>query len=102
MKIHRWYWAAVIEGTLLLTGSAMLQAQDTPPDGYVTRKEYEELKAELLAMKKELDTIKDKEAAPKLAQAEAPNIAAKTAASQESVTIADSHKQVAADVALPA
>ena len=45
---------------------AALRAQDETPDGYVTRKEYEELKTQLLAMKKELDTLKkEREVAPR-------------------------------------
>ena len=100
MKIHRCYWAVLIHGTLLLTTCSLLQAQNTTPEGYVTRKEYEELKAELLAMKREMDTIK-KQAAPKEAQAESPNIVSKAAASHQDQTLGDSHKQVASDVALP-
>ena len=100
MKIHRCYWAVLIHGTLLLTACSLLKAQDTTPEGYVTRKEYEELKAELLAMKREMDTIK-KQAAAKEAQAESPNIVSKPAASHQDQTLGDSHKQVASDVALP-
>jgi len=100
VKIHRCYWAVLIHGTLLLTACSLLKAQDTTPEGYVTRKEYEELKAELLAMKREMDTIK-KQAAPKEAQAESPNIVSKAAASHQDQTLGDSHKQVASDVALP-
>ena len=40
----------------------MARAQDTTTDGYVTRKEYEELKDQLLAMKKELDALKKEKA----------------------------------------
>ena len=56
MKIYRCYSAAIIQAALLTIVSA--RAQDTTTDGYVTRKEYDELKAELLAMKKELDALK--------------------------------------------
>jgi hypothetical protein len=59
--------AIPIESVLLTTGPNVVCAQDTPPDGYVTRREYEELKAQMLAMKKELDAIKKEReaAAPK-------------------------------------
>jgi hypothetical protein len=35
----------------------LARAQDSPSGGYVSRKEYEELKEQLVAMKKELDSI---------------------------------------------
>ena len=47
-----------IQSVLLTTLPDVICAQDAPPDGYVTRREYEELKAQMLAMKKELDAIK--------------------------------------------
>jgi hypothetical protein len=56
-----------IQSVLLTTLPDVICAQDAPPDGYVTRREYEELKAQMLAMKKELDAIKKEReaAAPK-------------------------------------
>ena len=65
MKIKRRYLAAIIH-TALLMASPLARAQDTATNGYVTRKEYEELRAQMLAMKKELDTLKkEKRAVPK-------------------------------------
>ena len=56
---------------------AALRAQDETPDGYVTRKEYEELKTELLALKKELDTLKkEREVAPTQKDHESQSVAA--------------------------
>jgi hypothetical protein len=56
-----------IQSVLLTTLPDVICAQDAPPDGYVTRREYEELKVQMLAMKKELDAIKKEReaAAPK-------------------------------------
>jgi len=83
VKIHRCYLAAIFQAAFLMIGSPVARAQDPTTDGYVTRKEYEELKAQMLAMKKELDALKqEKGAGPK----------------QESVeghAVADVHKQVA-------
>jgi hypothetical protein len=82
VKIRRCYLAAIVQTALLIIASPVARAQDTPTDGYVTRKEYEELKAQMLAMKKELDTIKkEKEAATKQE-------------SVESHAVADIHKEV--------
>ena len=65
------------------------RAQNTTTDGYVTRKEYEELKAQMLAMKKELDAIKKEKGT-------VPN--QETAQAQ---AVADMHKEVAPEVAPP-
>jgi hypothetical protein len=62
--IRRFYLLIMIQSTLLTTGPVIARAQDTMPDGYVTRKEYEELKAQMLAMKRELDTLKKEKEAP--------------------------------------
>ena len=62
MNIHRCYSAAIIQAALLTIASPVGRAQDTTTDGYVTRKEYEELKDQLLAMKKELDALKKEKA----------------------------------------
>ena len=91
-------WQLLIQGALLAIGACGCSRRDeTPTDGYVTRKEYEELKAQMLAMKKELDTIKkEREAAPKRESSESQAVAS-TASKQESPqsrTVSDTHKQV--------
>src|SRR5438128_3024430 len=89
MKNHRCFLAALIQAALLTIASPAARAQEPTTDGYVTRKEYDELKAQMLAMKKELDAIKkEREAAPKQEKAEARGVA-------------DVHKQVAPEVPLP-
>jgi hypothetical protein len=88
-KIRHYYLAALIQSALLMAAPAA-HAQDATTDGYVTRKEYEELKAQMLAMKKELDAIKkEKGAVPKPESAEGQ-------------AVADTHKEVAPEVAPPA
>jgi hypothetical protein len=88
-KIRHYYLAAVIQSALLTMASPAARAQDATTDGYVTRKEYEELKAQMLAMKKELDAIKkEKGAVPKQESAEGQ-------------AVADMHKEVAPEVAPP-
>jgi hypothetical protein len=85
--IRQFYLAMVIPSVLLTTAPAVVRAQDGTPEGYVTRKEYEELKAQMLAMKKELDAMKkEREAPPKQA-------------SSQSQAVADMHKQVAPETA---
>ncbi len=59
------------------------RAQEPTTDGYVTRKEYEKLKAQMLAMKQELDALKQE------------NAAVSKQASVESHAVADIHKEVA-------
>src|SRR5438128_12006076 len=82
--------AAIIQSALLVLACPVARAQSTATDGYVTRKEYEELKAQMLAMKKELDALKqEKGAAPKQESA-------------QSQTVADTHKQVATEAPPPA
>lgn len=88
-KVHRCYLAAVIQTAFLIMASPIARAQNATTDGYVTRKEYEELKAQMLAMKEELDTIKkEKGAIPKQE-------------STERRAVADVHKEVAPEVAPP-
>jgi len=58
MKVHRCFLAALIQAALLAMASPAAHAQEPTTDGYVTRKEYEDLKAQMLAMKKELDALK--------------------------------------------
>ena len=88
-KIRHYYLAAVIQSALLAVASPVARAQDATTDGYVTRKEYEELKAQMLAMKKELDAIKKEK-----------GVAAKQE-SAEGQAIADMHKEVAPPVVEP-
>jgi hypothetical protein len=62
-SMRRYRLAAIAQGALLVIAASAVRAEDPPAEGYVTRKEYEELKAQMLAMKKELDALK-KERAP--------------------------------------
>jgi hypothetical protein len=95
--IGRFYLLILVQSALLTIVPKGVSAEDaTPPDGYVTRKEYEELKTQLLSMKKELDAMKkDREEAPVPKQSNA-----------EDRVVVDAHKQVtpeaAPEVALPA
>ena len=101
MNIHRCYSAAIIQAALLTIASPVARAQDTTTDGYVTRKEYEELKDQLLAMKKELDALKkEKAVAPKQESHESQAVASTTSkqASPEGQPVSDVHKQVALPV----
>jgi hypothetical protein len=102
VNIHRCYSAAIIQAALLTIASPVARAQDTTTDGYVTRKEYEELKDQLLAMKKELDALKkEKAVAPKRESSESQAVA-DTAPKQDSPgsqAVGDSHKQIALPVA---
>jgi hypothetical protein len=102
VKIHRCYFAAIIQVTLLIIVSSIARAQNEAADGYVTRKEYEELKAQMLAMKKELDALKKERAmAPKQESSESQAVAG-TAPKQESPAGqvgAELHKEVALPVA---
>jgi hypothetical protein len=82
-NIQRYWLAAIIEGALLTLASPVARAQDTATDGYVTRKEYEELKIQMLAMKKELDALKQEKGAVSKQE------------SVESHAVADVHRQVA-------
>ena len=75
-KTRHNYLIAVIQ-TVLLAAVSPAHAQDATA-GYVTRQEYEELKAEMLALKKELASIKKEN---------------RTAAHEESA-----HEQAAADL----
>ena len=101
MNIHRCYSAAIIQAALLTIASPVTRAQDTTTNGYVTRKEYEELKDQLLAMKKELDALKkEKAVAPKQESHESQAVASTTSkqASPEGQPVSDVHKQVALPV----
>src|SRR5437660_9577276 len=83
---HYYYLAAIIQGVFIIA-SPVAQAQDTTTDGYVTRKEYEDLKAQMLAMKKELDALKKQRAV------------APEQASSQSQAVADTAKKVAPSAA---
>src|SRR5438105_1589573 len=75
------YSVVVILTSLLAIMSPIARAQDAS-DGYVTRKEYEELKEEMLALKKELAAIKkEKRAVPEEEKS-------------QSQAAADLHKQI--------
>ena len=82
MKIHRCSLAAIIQAAFIITSSPA-RGQDPATDGYVTRKEYEELKEQMLAMKKELDALKKEKGAVSKQE------------SVESRTVVDVHKEVA-------
>jgi hypothetical protein len=87
--IQPYYLAVIILSALLTMASPIAYAEDSTTDGYVTRKEYEELKAQMLAMKKKLEALENEKG---------------TARKQESVegqAVADVHKQVAPEVPLP-
>src|SRR5437867_11211470 len=85
-KVRRYYLAAVIQTALVILAVPVARAEEPATDGYVTRKEYDELKAQLLAMKKELDALKqEKGGVP-------------TRESVESHAVADVQKQVAPKV----
>src|SRR5438132_5278551 len=103
MKIHCRCSAAIIQAALLTIAAPVARAQDTTGDGYVTRKEYDELKAQLLAMKKELDALKNERAVtPKRESSESHTVAA-TAPKQESTgsqAVPDAYKQAAPEVPL--
>ena len=103
-KIRHYCLAAIIQGALLTVALPVARAENAAAEGYVTRKEYEELKAQMLAMKKELDAFKkEREAAQKQGNVQDQAIAQshKEVAPPESSrgqAVADMHKQVAAEV----
>jgi len=102
VKIYRCYSAAIIQAALLTIVS--VHAQDTPTDEFVTRKEYDELKAQLLAMKKELDALKkEKAVAPKRESSESQAVASTAPKPEgpEGQVADDSHKEVTPTVARP-
>ena len=100
MKIHRCFLAAIVQAAFIITSSAAI-AQDPATDGYVTRKEYEELKDQMLAMKKELDALKkERGTVSKQESAESRSVVdvhkevAPTPGNAESTAGADMHKEV--------
>ena len=105
MKIHRCSLAAIIQAGLIITSSAA-RGQEPAADGYVTRKEYEELKEQMLAMKKELDALKkEKGAVSKQESAESRTVVdvhkevAPTPGNAESTAQGDMHKEVSSTAA---
>jgi len=100
VKIRRCSLAAIVQAVLIIT-SSVARSQAPATDGYVTRKEYEELKDQLLAMKKELDALKkEKGAVSKQENAESRSVVdvhkevAPIAGNAESTATADMHKEV--------
>lgn len=89
-KIRHYCLAAVVQSALLALASPVVLAQNEATDGYVTRKEYDELKAQMLAMKKQLEALtKAKADVPKQEKMEEP-------------AVADMHKQVVPEATPPA
>jgi hypothetical protein len=87
---HVFLWIAA-ETIVLTIAPAAVRAENPTTDGYVTRKEYEELKAQLLAMKQELDALKkEKSAVPK------QESVAGRAVTDEDRAVANIHKEVVA------
>jgi hypothetical protein len=98
VKSRRCYLAALIQVIFLTIASPVGRAQDATTGGYVTRKEYEELKAQLLAMKKELDALKKERAVASKPEHPESQTVASAPPKPESVgdqAVTDSHKQVA-------
>ncbi|PYJ29628.1 MAG: hypothetical protein DMF24_02915 [Verrucomicrobia bacterium] len=102
-KIRRYSLAAIIQIIVLIMASSPTRAEDPTTDGYVTRKEYDELKAQLLAMKKELDTLKkEREAGPKQEHTERQVVVGPhEVAPSQGEAVADTHKQVATEAPPP-
>src|SRR5438552_16627315 len=102
-KIRRYSLAAIIQIIVLIMASSPTRAEDPTTDGYVTRKEYDELKAQLLAMKKELDTLKkEREAGPKREHTERQVVVGPhEVAPSQGEAVADTHKQVATEAPPP-
>jgi hypothetical protein len=99
-KIRRYCVAALIQGALLTVVSLVAHAEDATTDGYVTRKEYEELKAQMLAMKQELDALKKEKATASKQervenQAVAHNHEVAPPEGSQAQAVADTNKQVA-------
>ena len=106
MKIHRCFLAALIQAALLAIASPAARAEEPTTDGYVTRKEYEDLKAQMLAMKKELEALKKEkgevskqESAESHAVADVQKQVAPKQQTVESQVTGDMHKEVVAEPA---
>ena len=76
--------AALLQGAFFTLACPLVSAQETAGD-YVSRKEYEELKAELLAMKKELAGLKKSRQAESSSSSESPNTQAAVAEAGKTV-----------------
>ena len=106
-NIQHCYLLAIIEGAVLAVASPVAHAEDATTDGYVTRKEYEQLKVQMLAMKKELDALKtEREGAQKQGNVHGQAIAESrkevaTPESSQGQAVADTHKQVATEAPPP-
>jgi hypothetical protein len=102
-KIRHVCLAVVIQSALLTMLAPVVRAEDPTTDGYVTRKEYDELKVQMLAMKKELDALKkEREAGPKQEHTERQAaVGSHEVAPPQCEAVADTHKQVATEVAPP-
>src|SRR4026207_480837 len=75
---------ALLQGALFVPACPLVSAEETTGD-YVSRKEYEELKAELLAMKKELAGLKKSRQAESSSSSESPNTQAAVAEAGKTV-----------------
>jgi hypothetical protein len=91
-KTWQYYLTAVIQGALLAVASPLARGEDAT-GGYVSRKEYEELKAEMLEMKKELASLKKEK------RAESSQESNQESAKDQAA--ADLHKDVAAPTPEP-
>src|SRR5438045_4769851 len=106
-RIRHYCLAAIIQGAILTVTFLAAHAEDATTDGYVTRKEYEELKTQMRSMKKELDALKTEREAGKrqgTAQSQAIVESHKEATPLESAqgeAVADTHKQVATEAPPP-
>jgi hypothetical protein len=104
MKNIHPYLAVFIESALLAVAFPVAHAEGPTTDGYVTRKEYEELKAQMLAMKKELDALKKEKAQAPKQESREDHVVADTAPKQgstEGQPVADAHKEITPEVSLP-
>src|SRR5437660_478931 len=102
-KIRNVCLAVLIQSALLTMLAPVIRAEDATTDGYVTRKEYDELKAQMLVMKKELDALKkEREAGPKQDYTERQSVVERhEVAPPRGEAVADTHKQVATEVEPP-
>src|SRR5437660_8092199 len=102
-KIRNVCLAVLIQSALLTMLAPVIRAEDATTDGYVTRKEYDELKAQMLVMKKELDALKkEREAGPKQDYTERQAVVERhEVAPPRGEAVADTHKQVATEVEPP-
>src|SRR5207247_6547160 len=106
MHRHRCLLAALIQAARLTIAAPTTSAQEPTTDGYVNIKEYEELKTQMLAMKKELDALKKEkgevskqESAESHAVADVQKQVAPKQQNAESQAIGGMHKEVIAEAA---